>query len=306
MDKRYHRIAVVPDPTVEQQPALEKAARLARDCGAKLDLIGVNYNEYIAGSRMGDAIDLEGARDAMTDNRRDWLETIATPYRDDGVDIRCHASFAHPLHQAILDAAAELEPDLLVKDTHYHAPLTRALFSHTDWELIRRCPIDLLLVKPAAWSSPITMLAAVDPMHEADDDNVLEHAILSRARTLADKIGSQLHVVHACPLPIPAGVPGYTGLAVLDIDEFESGIEQAHRNAVDKLVDNYKVDGVHIGTGPTPHCLIDFADDLGADVMIIGALSRSKLGQRFIGHTARRVLDRLPCDLLVVKAAQTD
>ena len=40
-----------------------------------------------------------------------------------------------------------------------------------------------------------------------------------------------------------------------------------------------------------------------ADLMVMGAVSRSRLREIFIGSTAERVLDHLPCDVLVVKAA---
>jgi len=37
------------------------------------------------------------------------------------------------------------------------------------------------------------------------------------------------------------------------------------------------------------------------DVMVMGAVSRRGLDRIFLGSTAERVLDRLPCDLLIVK-----
>ena len=35
----------------------------------------------------------------------------------------------------------------------------------------------------------------------------------------------------------------------------------------------------------------------------MGAVSRSRLREVFIGSTAERVLDRLPCDVLVIRSA---
>ena len=35
----------------------------------------------------------------------------------------------------------------------------------------------------------------------------------------------------------------------------------------------------------------------------MGAVSRSRLREIFIGSTAERVLDRLPCDVLVISSA---
>jgi len=34
---------------------------------------------------------------------------------------------------------------------------------------------------------------------------------------------------------------------------------------------------------------------------VIGAISRSRLESALIGHTAERLLDHVPCDLLIVK-----
>jgi universal stress protein E len=40
---------------------------------------------------------------------------------------------------------------------------------------------------------------------------------------------------------------------------------------------------------------------LKADIVVMGAISRSGLKRIFIGNTAEAVLDALPCDVLVVK-----
>jgi universal stress protein E len=44
------------------------------------------------------------------------------------------------------------------------------------------------------------------------------------------------------------------------------------------------------------------ADQLGADVLVMGVVSRSGLQRPFIGNTAEAVLDAVGCDVLVVKA----
>ena len=46
-----------------------------------------------------------------------------------------------------------------------------------------------------------------------------------------------------------------------------------------------------------------FAQTHGASLMVMGALSRGGIARRYIGNTAARVLDHLPCDILVVPAA---
>ena len=59
----------------------------------------------------------------------------------------------------------------------------------------------------------------------------------------------------------------------------------------------------HVIPGDTVHVLPDVARKLKADILVLGAVSRSRLQQPFIGTTAERVIDRVECDLLVVKPA---
>ena len=47
---------------------------------------------------------------------------------------------------------------------------------------------------------------------------------------------------------------------------------------------------------------MSIAQSLPADLVVMGAVSRSGLQRLFIGSTAEEVLDRLPCDVLIVKA----
>jgi universal stress protein E len=43
------------------------------------------------------------------------------------------------------------------------------------------------------------------------------------------------------------------------------------------------------------------AKEHSADFVVMGAVARSGLKRLFIGSTAERVLDRLPCDLVIIK-----
>ena len=57
----------------------------------------------------------------------------------------------------------------------------------------------------------------------------------------------------------------------------------------------------HLVTGNPATVIPRLARDLGAQIVVMGALSRSGLMRVLIGNTAERVLESLPCDVLVVK-----
>ena len=48
-------------------------------------------------------------------------------------------------------------------------------------------------------------------------------------------------------------------------------------------------------------CGPQLAADVEADVVVMGAVSRNRWKRLFIGATAERTLEHLPCDLLIVK-----
>ena len=58
---------------------------------------------------------------------------------------------------------------------------------------------------------------------------------------------------------------------------------------------------VHVLRGSPVDLLPRHVTEAGVDFVVMGAVSRTRLQEIFIGSTAERVLDRLPCDVLVVK-----
>ena len=120
------------------------------------------------------------------------LEALAAPLLAQGLDVRTDARWDYPLHEAIIRKAVEWGADLVVKDTHHHSVLRRSIFSNTDWNLIRQCPMQLLLVKPRAIGHVPCIVAAVDPLHPRDkaaslDDRILTSANGARAPVRAGK-----------------------------------------------------------------------------------------------------------------------
>jgi universal stress protein E len=83
-----------------------------------------------------------------------------------------------------------------------------------------------------------------------------------------------------------------------------SGEQERKRDELKRLVSNYRLpaENIHQEPGGVAEVLCRLATKLGADVMTMGAISRSAVKRAFVGSTAESVLERLPCDALVVKA----
>jgi universal stress protein E len=233
------------------------------------------------------------------------VEGLAEPVRKRGIDVTTEAITADPLAAALLERVKRTCADLVVKDTHHHTVAHRTLLTNTDWELIRGCPVPLLLVKPRAWPLNPCVCAAVDPGHRDDKPVLLDRCILDVASTVANKLNGQLHVLHAyIPTAMIATAVGSMPPMIMDVSPDLLANERTNRqNELTALVSDYGVpsENVHLEIGGTRDALCRVAHQLNADVMTMGAVSRSAVKRVFIGSTAEMILEQLPCDALVVK-----
>ena len=293
------------DPTADQQPAMDRAAWLANIVGAELDLLICYYNEYLAGDRLFDSPSLNKARHEIISSYKEHLEELAEPMRVAGLNVRTSAIWDHPLYEGIVRHAHVTGADIVFKDTHHHSALNRALLTNTDWNLIRTCPVPLWLVKPHELSTSPLFVAAIDPFHEHDKPAALDDMILVLTKSLAEKSSGDAHVFHAYDprIAVATATAGADSPVSLPIDEIESVMHDQHEKRLFDLTDFHGFDQQHehLVAGLTHEELPRIAEELNADVIVMGAVARNRWQRLFIGATAERTLEHLPCDLLIVK-----
>lgn len=305
--KRLDRILAVLDPTTEAQPALRKAATLARRCGAALELFICDFDPALAGQPFFDSDKLRRLREEFVGERLGYLEELAGELRTGGLAVETHVHWDNPLHRGILRRVEESGPDLVVKDTHYHTALRRTLFTNTDWNLMRGCPVPLLLAKAGDWPDTPRIVAAIDPGHLGDKPATLDHDILDWASLVAARMGGEVHAVHAFfPAALLAATTGMAGLPVAGGLTAAEIVESERRRLAESLAALTGSHGLGAGQvqleqGSAAEVLPRIAESLGAALLVMGAVSRSRLQEIFLGSTAERVLDRIGCDVLVVR-----
>jgi universal stress protein E len=301
-------ILVIVDPTAQEQPAVARAAWLAEKLGCDLELFICEYDQYLAGDRFFDTKALKKARAGLLQRHLSRLEKLAAPLRDSGITVSCDTAWDHPLHEGILRKVEAAKAKLVVKDTHYHSAIRRSVFSNTDWHVIRDCKTPLWLVKPSNRVEITTLVAAVDPVHDRDKPAQLDHRILDAAEEIRAAIDGKLHVVHAFdPAPIYAVSTDAMSFPITEpINDAVAALRSQHQAAMDELAKKHQpaIESMRVIDGETREVLVGTVDELDADVVVIGAVSRGALKRLALGSTAERVLDFVPCDLLIVKPAQ--
>lgn len=300
--KQIRNILTIVDPTATTQPAVAKAMQLAKSLHASVELFVCDFR---AGLEVPEA---RGARDALLEHRRSLLEELSRPHRKSGIQVTVDVAFDNPLHEGLLKKIVSSHADLVVKDTHYHNLIRRTLISNTDWHLIRSCSTPLLLVKPTHWSSQLRTLAAVDPGHLADKPAALDHIICEWSVTLAKALNGEAHAVHMyLPTALLITSAATVGMPMVVATGAEQQLIEDERQARLKLVQavtaphGISADSTRLMLGSAVDLLSEEAERVRADIVVMGAVSRSRMKRIFVGNTAERVLDHLPCDVLIVK-----
>jgi universal stress protein E len=296
-------ILVIVDPTAELHPAVGKAALLARRLNARLEL-------YVCDTKAARELRIAAHARKHSDEPlvvdiKSILEELARPMREHGLDVTTEVECADPLHTALIDRARRTTAGLIVKDTHHHSLGKRTFLANTDWELIRACPVPLLLTKPNVWASAPKVCAAVDPGHANDKPAVLDNRIVDHAALVAQRLGGELHLLHVY-LPtaiVAAAAAGSPPLAISVSAADLAREEEQKRVQLHDLISEYRIapDSVHLQVGGPAAVLPRAASELRTDIMVMGAVSRSGFRRVFIGSTAEDVLERLPCDALIVR-----
>jgi len=297
------QILVIVDPTASEHPAITKAALLAERFKARIELF-VCDTKSARETRLAAHVRARPG-EPFPVNIKAWLETLAKPLRGRGLDVTTDCAHADALHVGLIDRTRHSRADLVVKDTHHHSLARRTFLTNTDWQLIRSCPAPLLLTKNTTWASVPRILAAVDPGHVNDKPEMLDHWIVEHAALIAHRLEGELHVVHVyLPLMIVgAATAGNPPLAAAVSAEDLAVEEASRRKLVTALLSEYELgsERIHLEVGGPAQVLPRAAESLDADVLTMGAIARSGLKRIFIGSTAEDVLERLPCDALIVK-----
>jgi universal stress protein E len=254
---------------------VEKVACLARGLGAEVEVFDCIFDPLVSDSqKIQDAIE----------ERCVELGTVVQFFRELSVHARATVHWAHPPRDGVIRQIRKQPPDLLVIQSKRHSRLARLLLTYSDYKLIETVPCPLWVLKNVKPYDGGRVIAAVDPMHAHDGPAVLDERIVGIAAIVSRAMGMPLHLYHAC-LSRPEAV-----------QKAEHGVRQLARSG---CVPDQQV---HIATGDPATLLPQFVHAEFADLLVMGAASRSRIRKALIGHTAEKVLDATDCDLLIVKA----
>ena len=296
------RILVIIDPQIEKQVAFERAIELAELVDVSLQVVlfvESGRGELPAG--VAEKLSIDSSINYVRQCEA-WLVSLVKPHLERGLELNVEVKPFNRLYEAVIHAGLEHDVSYIFKPMRHHSLLRRVLYTSTDWNLIRTCPLPLLLINDEKPLRGREILAAVKFGNGDSDHDELNRMIMSQAVGIAKLYGSTIKVINAVPLPsIPMGfspteASGHHLITVLAED---------HRKQAAKLAADFGLseDKVVVVEGQAEVVINKFAEQGDAGILMIGSVAQSGLAGLFIGNTAERVLEESITDVLVLKQA---
>jgi universal stress protein E len=291
------KILAVIDPTQEQQSALNRSFELAAKSGASITAFLSIYDFSYEMTTILSQDEREAMRQAVIDDRQAWLADMVSETKQK-VDFQ--VVWHNRPYESIVNAVLENDYDMVVKGTHSHDGLKSVIFTPTDWHLVRKCPVPLLLVKDHDWPANGNIIAAVNAASEEPQHQTLNRTILNDACYFAELIQGNLHLVNSYP-----GTPVNIAIEIPEFDagQYSESVKRHHIDVSEKLAAEYQIDAarVHVKEGLPEDAIPAVANQLDAELVVMGTVGRTGLSAALIGNTAEHVIDQLNCDVLALK-----
>jgi nucleotide-binding universal stress UspA family protein len=297
--KQFRKILLVLDPEAQRQPALERAAELARLHGASLHVLTVledlplELKIILAAPHPGEL------RERLEHQQRTRVEAWLAPLREQGIDLHLDIQWHQAAFLAIIREVLRHGHDLLIKTTEGATGAGAVLFHPTDRHLMRKCPCPVWMVKPEPHPAYKRILAAVDPFPDEPENHTFNARILELAASIAALDRAELHVVHAHQ-EYDAITLEHLGVDVGDTAERSLVLR---RQGLDRLLANLSVAETrrHLLLGPPEEVIPKLASCEGIELIVMGTVARTGIPGLLIGNTAERILDGVECDVLAIK-----
>ena len=298
--KDYKKILVVINPTTDHQPALARAIELAAKSQAQITAFLSIFDFSYEMTSILSSQEREAMRQGVIDQRVAWLEQAISEFTRPELSINTQVVWHNRPFESVINYAISGEYDLIVKSTHEHDKLKAVIFTPTDWHLMRKAPMPVLMVKEHDWPVEGKIVCAVNVVSEDEDYQTLNGKIITYAQDLAKKFSATVHLVNGYP-----GTPVNLAIELPDFDAnvYNDTVRMQHEQRVQYLAQAYNIplENCHVEEGLPEDVIPELATKLDAELVVLGTIGRTGFSAALIGNTAEHVIDSINCDLLAIK-----
>lgn len=275
----------------EDDPVVARAARLARQHGARLILVHVIEDMAAGDPEAFHALDA-GAVSAVLE--RDAADRAGAIAGDLGIEPEIVIAQGKPF-EVVCDLADRRKADIVVIGPGKARTLSEKMFGSTADRIVRSATVPVLVVRSRAAAPYRRVVVAVDLSPQSLSASRAARALAPEATI------EHLHVVEV-PLPFEQALLR-TGTPTAEIERYrQERLAAARRRleaafAAEDKSESFKLRLVH---GDAQNVVARWSRNHPTDLVALGTHGRNVVSQMLLGSVARSVLQSTACDVLVV------
>ena len=302
---KFNNILVVLNPENDKQYALARAVRLVKEqkseVPVKITVFLAAYDLSYEISALLSAEEREEMHRGVIAQRQKEIQPYLEKYADPMIEFQPVVVWSSNEAEAISAEVEKNNYDLVVKYTKEEESLTSLIFTPMDWQLLRKCPTPMLVVRDGDWKHQRRILVAVNVSGDEDYHEAFNKSLVSLSIDLADNLErGNIHLVSAYP-PTPINMA--IDLPEFHTSEYINGIRGQYLINMKALRQSFGIDEdhTHVREGFPEDVIPDVAKELEAELVVLGTLGRTGLSAALLGNTAEHVISKLSCNLLAIK-----
>lgn len=311
--QRFKNILFFLDTSDLSSTAAKSAIHLARLNHARLTVLDVVHGDD-AGYRFGtSSAKLHEIEGMLILERHKEIEQIL---KDTDLDIEIDIQvLAGKTFIEVIRYVQREKIDLVIKEVEEEKRFADMFFGSTDLRLLRKCPCPVWLVNPEAAPKRPKILAAIE-LEAIDDEgqlNDLNQQIIEISSSLAFQESSELHVVNAWIVFEGGRLAKKLSKQYRDdiaawVDEQKMSIGRAQtefRKLFDEQLQQRGLQNLdytfHFPEGIAEEVIVDLAERLDIDLVVMGTVARTDLAGLLVGNTSEVILSKINCSVLAIK-----
>ena len=171
--------------------------------------------------------------------------------------------------------------------------------------LLRKCPCAVWVFRPGSKRKFRRIMAAINVATRRREEIEMNVKILELATSLARQEDAELHIVH-CWMAIEQSVLGTTGgIPVEERRRYNREAKENRSTLLQTYLERLEIDAattqIHMPKGEAGDLIPRLAAEWDIELIVMGTVARSGIPGFFIGNTAEKILNIVPCSVLAVK-----
>ncbi|TXS92854.1 universal stress protein [Parahaliea maris] len=286
------KILVIAD-TTNRCAATPRGMELARRLGHSVEVVAFVWSS-LKGLDLSASDKAELKQRLLSEREKEAEERVAK-YRQEGQKVSIKVIWERDISGWVKRRVANGKYWGVIKTGRRSESVTH---TPSDWQLLRECPVPVLIVARDKWHRTKPVLAALDLGTRVKGKRRLNLEVIEQSRHIAEALDAELKLI--CAVEVP------TLLAELDMVDPAAFVREQKKNMaplIAELAQEYDLprSAFVVKRGPVAKVITSEAARVRAQLVVMGTVGRKGVKARLLGNTAESVLALLHTDVLALK-----